>query len=571
MKYQIISPLERGSSLVEQILLNRGVAEPKRYLNPTKEEVLDPLLLANMEKSSAILLKHIENNDNLFVQIDEDLDGYSSASLLINYLYKVFPEYTKEHIFYAPHKKKEHGLDIESIPETVKLVLIPDAGSNEFVKHKELFDRGIDVCIYDHHIAPSASEWACVINNQLCDYPNKSLSGVGIVYKFCSYLDNILGHNYAPEFCDLVSIGMIADMVDLRPYETRWLLKTGMGNPQNRFIQEMIKKNSYQMKDELTPHNISWFIAPAVNAVARVGTYEERVLLFEAMLDFHAEDLIPSTKRGAKGSLETKVEQAVRNCGNIRNRQNKDRDAGIEYIDELIQEKNLLDAPLLIVCLEQNDFNPNIIGLMANQVAAKYNKPTLVLRKEEGYWKGSGRNIRGTTFENFQQYLLSTGLVEMAQGHENAFGVEIAEDKIEELRERAKEELAQFDFSAIYKVDIEVPFKELSDRDILAITDLKDIWGQEIDEPLLAVTEVKINKSNYNILKNNTVKINREDGLSLMMFKVPEEQLALLDPKEGYVELTVVGKCSCNEWNGNITPQLIVEDFEITKREEFYF
>lgn len=57
--------------------------------------------------------------------------------------------------------------------------------------------RGIDVLVIDHHQADKISPNACIINNQLCDYPTKSLSGAGVVYKFCSYLDSILGVNKA--------------------------------------------------------------------------------------------------------------------------------------------------------------------------------------------------------------------------------------------------------------------------------------------------------------------------------------------------------------------------------------
>jgi single-stranded-DNA-specific exonuclease len=82
----------------------------------------------------------------------------------------------------------------------------------------------MDILIIDHHKAPKVSECACVINNQLCDYPTKSLSGVGMVYKFCCYLDELLKVNYANEYLDLVAVGMVADMMDLRDFETKHLM-----------------------------------------------------------------------------------------------------------------------------------------------------------------------------------------------------------------------------------------------------------------------------------------------------------------------------------------------------------
>lgn len=81
---------------------------------------------------------------------------------------------------------------MELIPPNTTLVIAPDSSSNDYDIHKALNDSGIDVIVLDHHHADKVSEYACVVNNQLCDYPTKSLSGVGIVYKFCQYLDQVL-------------------------------------------------------------------------------------------------------------------------------------------------------------------------------------------------------------------------------------------------------------------------------------------------------------------------------------------------------------------------------------------
>ena len=72
------------------------------------------------------------------------------------------------------------------------LVLIPDAGSNDYEAHAALKKKNIDTIILDHHLVDKVSEYAIVINNQLSDYNNKDFSGVGIVWQFCRYLDQLL-------------------------------------------------------------------------------------------------------------------------------------------------------------------------------------------------------------------------------------------------------------------------------------------------------------------------------------------------------------------------------------------
>ena len=73
-------------------------------------------------------------------------------------------------------------------------------------------------------------------------------------------------------------------MIDLRDYETRYLINEGLSNIQNSFIQAMIEKNSYQLKGKLNPKGVSWYIAPLINAVNRVGNLAERQLLFSSLL-----------------------------------------------------------------------------------------------------------------------------------------------------------------------------------------------------------------------------------------------------------------------------------------------
>ena len=155
-----------------------------------------------------ILIKHINNNDKILLQVDSDCDGYTSSSLLLNYLYQLFPYYVQNNILYRFHSGKEHGIIVSTIPEDVKLVIAPDSSSNDYEQHKELSEKGIDVLVIDHHEAEKVSEYACVINNQLCDYPTKSLSGVGMVYKFCQLIDKLLGKNIIDNYLDLVALGM---------------------------------------------------------------------------------------------------------------------------------------------------------------------------------------------------------------------------------------------------------------------------------------------------------------------------------------------------------------------------
>ena len=264
-----------------------------------------------------MLIKHISQEDKVLIQADSDADGFTSCAVLVNYLNRLFPAFVNNNLFYRIHTGKQHGILPDTVPEDVKLVIAPDSSSSDYDAHEYLHGLGVDVLVLDHHLAEKESEYACVINNQLCDYPTKSLSGVGVVYKFCSYLDTLMNVDYADDLLDLTALGVIADMMDMRDFETRHIITRGINNITNPFFKTMVEKNAFSLGDEITPIGIAFYVAPYVNAAVRMGTHEEKVLLFESMLEYKAHELIPSTKRGCKGQTETRVEQACRTCSNI--------------------------------------------------------------------------------------------------------------------------------------------------------------------------------------------------------------------------------------------------------------
>ena len=234
MKYQLINKPNKNFSAIQQILYNRGIAEDEilHYVNLSDEDINSPLLLGeeNLKEALSRILHAITFNKKTLIIVDCDCDGYTSAALLINYLYKIFPTWINNYVEWYMHDSKQHGLSdcIDFILEKqYELILCPDSSSNDYDKHKLLTEKNIDVIVLDHHLADHISSNAVIINNQLSNYPNKELSGVGIVWQFCRYIDMVLETNYANDFLDLVALGNCGDMMSLRSFETRYLITKG--------------------------------------------------------------------------------------------------------------------------------------------------------------------------------------------------------------------------------------------------------------------------------------------------------------------------------------------------------
>ena len=191
MEYQLLTSSISTNNSIERVFANRGI-EPSNinhYLHTTRKDILDPSSFAHMEQGIEMLLFHLENNSKIFIQIDPDVDGFSSAAAFINYLYEIYPEKVINNISYGLHTGKQHGIILDEIPQNVKLVIYPDSASNDLSEHKILSEQGIDILILDHHELEydilTYTSYACVINNQDGCYANKTLSGAGVVYKFC--------------------------------------------------------------------------------------------------------------------------------------------------------------------------------------------------------------------------------------------------------------------------------------------------------------------------------------------------------------------------------------------------
>ena len=583
MRYQLIKPINPDYSTIEQILTNRGIKREDvyHYLNTTDDDISSPLDLGEKSLNAAAqsIIQHIFSKDKTLVICDCDCDGFTSAALLINYLYDLFPTYVETGLKWFVHEDKQHGL--EDVMDYInqkdfKLVICPDASSNDYEYHKQLKAKGIDVIVLDHHLADATSEDAIVINNQLCGYENKELSGVGVVYQFCRFIDSKMQSNFADNYLDLVALGLTGDMMSLTSIETKHLINKGFEpeNIKNPYIYEMWQKNHFKLGDHITSIDAAFYIVPMVNAVQRSGTIEEKELLFKSMLKYEAFAEIASTKRGCKGQTERLVDQAVRMSTNVKNRQTRAQDASMEYLENRIVKENMMDRKVLLFTLEPGKVDKNIAGLIANKISAKYQRPSCMLTKVGDVYQGSARGYEMSGVTNFKDICDNTGCVNWTAGHQNAFGVSINVDKIDEFLEKTDAALANMTSEPVYYVDYIYNGADVNPQDILAISDLSNLWGKDLDEAMVAVKDIKISKDLVTVYRktSNTLKITLPNKVSLVIFNATDEECEMLENQTGaYIQMEIVGKCHKNEWMGNVSPQIFIEDWEITGQGKYLF
>lgn len=442
MKFLRRTKREINENFLENLLIDRGILEDNedyknRYFNPTAKELFPPELLDNMKEGKELLEKHIKNNSTILIIMDSDLDGVASSTIIYNYLSMLKAnegyEYTLKYLI---PEGKEHGLetkmDLFLKDKIYDLIIIPDAGSNDTEECKILKGLGYDILILDHHLSSGYCQDAVVINNQLSkNYPNKALSGAGVVYKFLKYFESNKEIKFADAFLDLVAVAHVADCMNTNTLENRYINKVGLSNIFNEGLRALIKQQAYslfRMKTEditedfldncrLTQAQVAYYIAPLVNALIRVGNQNEKDLLFKAFTETYALEEIPSTKRGHSNETETISEQNARNCANARARQNKEKEKAGELLDIQIIENCLDENQILVLHADDLNVSTTLTGLCATEVVSRYKKPVLLGRtNSEGLFRGSVRGVSNCELTDTKQFLLDSNLMDYAEG-----------------------------------------------------------------------------------------------------------------------------------------------------------
>ena len=586
MKYQLINPINQHYSTIEQILTNRGISKNNiyHYLNTTDDDINSFLTLDEnkLKAAAAYLIKTITNKKDCLVIIDSDADGFTSSAILINYLHDLFPAWVETNLNYRVHDGKQHGLNdhIDWIIKSQKysLIIVPDAGSNDAEECTRLKENNINTIVLDHHLCDIDNPDAIVINNQLSNYPNKDFSGAGVVWQFCRYLDSLLQKDNANNYLDLMALGNCADMMSMTSIETKHLENKGFQNLKNPFFVNLSEKNAYSMNNKVNHMSVAFYVAPYINAICRSGTIEEKTLTFESMLKFKAFKMLPSTKRGhAVGEMEQLVEQVMRIVANVKNRQTKAQEMGLQTIERMIEEQNLLDHKVLLFLLEPGQVDRNIAGLIANKIMAKYQRPTCLLTKviDNGNisYQGSARGCDKVGINDFKSICAETGLTMFETGHPGAFGLGILQKNLPAFIEKTDELLKDMPNEAMYYVDYIYQGNAIKSDDILTIANMEDLWGKDIDEPFICVEHLKVTSDMVTVYnkKNNTLKITTPQGISLIKFKATDEECYMLQNTNGYYELNIIGRANKNEWMGNVSPQIFIEDYDIVDRSDFVF
>lgn len=555
-----------SDDLKTKILKIRGIDEDSimDFLAPDESLESDFSLIRNISRATKTILEAVDNDKNILISGDPDADGVTSLAVMYNRLKElIVDDYQLDYIY--SQRDMGHGINgqlthkdsysdsfnelVDTNIEKIKdadLLIVVDSSSNDIDgvnKAKEL-NPNLEVIILDHHqfndeqTEKDMDKLAIVVNPQHSKDMsiNKSLSGAGVVYKVCCAIDNQLNDNgFSLQYLDLVAVGLVGDMMDVRQLENRYYIAQGLQNVNNIGLNRILKGAKVNMY-KYNSTDIGFSVAPLINASARMGQIE---LAYQILL--------AETDKEAK-ALRLKM-----------NKLNMERQKlQSEFTEKYASQINLDDKIILII---DNESNKGFNGLVAQNIAQKYHRPCFIVRDYNGMCMGSGRS-----YGNFdtQAFLAETGYVE-AEGHKQSHGIEFPSDMIDDLKQYIEDNMPDnLESELTYYYDIELDSNNIW-NDFADIESLNYITGTGFPQIVVRMNNQMISSRNVIGKTSETVKFEADNELVFIKFKVNEfwnEDIDLFDT------VTVVGTPLINEfYNFGLkemvrTPQIIIKHIE---------
>lgn len=429
--------------IIDTLLESRGIDDPDSFLHPTEEYMLPLDSMQNIDVAAKRIDKAIENDEWVGVLWDTDLDGVSSGAIITRYLQNFLTTKINTYIDYG----KKHGLKDQDLSKfkLLDLLIIVDSLDNDVEQYRNLVDSNVDIIILDHHaINPDVpyDDYAILVSSQR-GYDNPALSGAGVTWKFCKYLDQRYGTSYADELMDLAACGLVADMMDMTVMENRYIVYQGLQKIYNPAVKKIV--GSFPFNSTA----IAFSIAPLVNAANRIGKNEDAMAAF--MVDENKEVL--------------KYVKVLKGC---KEQQNEEVE---KLLPDVIAQCDLQSDKKMLYAFIDTKFG--VAGLLANKLLEKYQKPILVLKNVGNKYSGS---MRAIGVEDFRKICNDSGLAQ-ADGHELAAGIQIEKSNFDKFISYIEDNLPELSTETTITVDAQIDVSDITRKLIDGVKELDFVSG----------------------------------------------------------------------------------------------
>lgn len=544
--------------VVASILVNRNITseeDASRFFNTSLNHLSPPFSIMDMDAAVNRILEALDRREKILIFGDYDVDGITATTLLLEFLLSVDADVS----YYIPHRiaegfglKEDHILDVVQA-NGIHLIITVDCGSDSQDAVRAAKNAGIDVIITDHHMIsepiPSA---VAVINPKRNDCPSGfcDLAGVGVAFYLLICLRKKLrDSNFwkdCPEpnlknYCDLVALGTLADMVPLT-YENRILINAGMNiirsshRPGLNALIEISKINKYNLDTD----DIVFCLAPRLNSAGRIAKASTAVELLAAKNIKTARKIAHSLNRlnQERRNIENKILAQIQNH--------------IKTNPHLLQKNTLV--------LVHPDWHLGIIGIVASRLMKKYSRPVVLITTSDGIGKGSARSIPEVNL--YEGLSACAEHLENFGGHPMAAGLKIKTENINKFKIRFENMVNRManplDFIPKISIDCRLDLVDISDKLIDGLESLKP-FGNANHEPLFMTKKVHIVSSKRVGNLHRQLVLKQKTGKNVKTFNAVQFNVDTRIPLKETLD-QMAYRLRWNRWNGRKHAQIIIEE-----------
>ena len=484
-KYEKLKKSGMDSDVLD-LLFSRGIDDEEKiekFLNPSLEDIGNPLGFADMEKTALEIEKAIKEQKNIWIYGDYDVDGITSTSVLCFCLKELG---AKNVNYYIPLREEGYGLNCKALQKIKddggELVITVDCGITGFEEAEFAKSINLPMIITDHHnlFEDRLPEAIAVIEPKRKDnaFPFTMLAGVGTIFMVMMYMYERAGMKEKVfELIDLVGLGTIADVVPLVE-ENRIFTKFGLvqlAKTKNLGLKVLLEKLFPDKTDgNFESDDVGFKIAPLFNAAGRL---EDAKIVMELLLSEDREE------------IEGIVEKLI----SLNEKRKEMQNEIAKKIEEKLEDKNVED--IYVIVDASPEYHHGILGIVASKIVDKYYRPTIVMeiKEDEGVAVGSCRSIDG--FNLLEALQSMPELFTKFGGHSGAAGLSIPIENIDEFKKRinefAKEKMIPEILLKTVKYDKVIPMQKINYGFFKSLENLKP-FGEGNRSPVFRINNVSL-------------------------------------------------------------------------------
>ena len=552
------------NDILTQLLLTRGVDrnDVERHLKPTMREFLpDPSEFRDMETAAERIVQAILSKEAITVYGDYDVDGATSAALLISLLRKLGANAD----YYIPDRLLEGcGPSGEALLKLAEqgssLIVTVDCGAMAFDALKQAHDAGVDVIVVDHHkCAPELPLAAALVNPNRLDETDLAaehghLAAVGVAFLLAiAVIRTLRARGYfetrsEPELMgllDLVALGTVADVAALHGLNRAFVTQGLKVMARRERVGMAALIDASRLKRAPQCNDLGFALGPRINAGGRVGesTLGVRLLTTSDPEEARAIAEQLSQLNDERRAIEAEVQAAA---------------------------ESQLDAQhnRSVLLLSGSGWHPGVIGIVAGRIKEKTGKPSLViaLDENEGIGKGSGRSISGVDLGAAIIAAREEGLLVAGGGHAMAAGLTVEQGQINALADflqhRLERDVTRAMASQSMQLDLSIAPGGLI-PELVETLDQAGPYGVGWPGPRVAVGPLRIVKADIVGKDHLRVIAAGDDGRSFkaIAFRAAETEMAqtLLHRSQGR-KFYFAGRAKIDDWGPRRQAELHLED-----------